>query len=191
MKNTKLGRGRNLFLPEAILFLCAALLILSLFGPACALFFLLVLLCFYVLYHLLDRHRREQTRLLITTKALANARLLFIRRLITLSYETDKELFHRKFRAVVCVGELRKAGIVQVHHTHLGEKVCRYINDKGTKRVLTAKDIELCCLLLHGFSPVELTVIYNLKSIGNAYIKRYRLRNKLCSLGITEIPRKF
>lgn len=187
MKKAKLGRSHGFFPPETFLFILAALLIIRFFGLIYLLFFLLVILCVYVLIHLIETQRREQTKLLKQMKALADARLFFIKKLITLAYETDNTLFHKKFKAAVCIKQLREAGIVVVSHDTLNKRIRRHIDERTENKLLTDNDIELCCLLLYDFSPPELTVIYDLKSIQSSYMKRHRLRNKLETLGLSDV----
>ena len=184
MKKAKLRRSRGFFTSEVLAFLLVALLIAFFLGLLHMLFFSLVLLCAYTLIHLLNKQRQEETKLLAKTKALAGARLCFIRKLITLAYEADKDSFHRKFLASVRVEELRAAGVVEVHHEMLNEKIHYHMTEEDNRKALTEKDIELCCLLLHGFSYPQLTVVYNLKSVNYAYTKRHRLKTKLDLLGL-------
>ena len=187
MKKTKLGRSSSFSSPEAFLFILSSLLIAWFFGLLYMLFFLLVLLSVHTLIRWLNKHYYEQERQLAKVGQLAEARLALIRRLITFAYETETELFHKKFCQAISIKELLKAGVIDVDHDHLNKKIRDHIADEQMKKILTDRDIELCCLVLQGFSPSEITMVYSFKNIHSAYMKRHRLKGKLESIGLNDV----
>lgn len=112
-------------------------------------------------------------------KKVACQRMLLIRRLIDLSYtySANKDLFYRKFCETINISELQRLNIVDqevVAYDNPGYFNCRADIDN-----LSFNDRYLWNLILEGYTPRELSIVYNHSNPHSIYVKRSRFMNRL------------
>ncbi len=88
-------------------------------------------------------------------------------------YGDCPERFYGKFVEKVSVDSLRKRGIIKPETLLRKPKYHRMCNE------LRYKDAELWTLLMIGFTPREIMVVYGIKNINSVYVKIHRLRGRL------------
>lgn len=112
---------------------------------------------------------------------MADRRLQLLRYLIDLSYtyKSDKVLFYKKFVETINIHELKRWQVVD---TSVPEALAQSTQLAYEESCLRTKDIDLYRLLEAGFTPRELSIIYNLNNTHSIYVKCCRLRAKLKAL---------
>lgn len=113
---------------------------------------------------------------------MADRRLHLLRYLIDLSYtyKSDKDLFYKKFVETININELMKYW--RIIDMSVPEELMRNTSQAIEESCLRSKDIDLFRLLEAGFTPRELSIIYDLNNTHSIYVKCCRLRAKLKAL---------
>lgn len=112
-----------------------------------------------------------------TTINADEARLAFIREIaqIAFNYGHDNALFRKKVFEVLSVDSLVEKDVVKMEESILEEDMREALKE----RKLSDKEFELCCLLEHGFSKEELTVILGLNNTNSIEVKKSRIKKKV------------
>lgn len=105
----------------------------------------------------------------------AAKRILLIRSLLDIGYvySESPQVFFEKFKDKINIRQLKPYDLID-----LSDK--KYAHLKEDERFL-------CALLDNGFTHRELCAVYNMKSVGNLYVKYHRIKAKL-KQGINRVP---
>ena len=134
---------------------------------------------------------------------ISESRLKYLRYLIYLCYlyESRKAKFYDKFRESITLEGLRENNIV--NFTCAPDHIAKYITDHNAlssnanvdynpakieeeeliRRIsdaLSPEDRAIICLLAHGFTSQELSVIFKMKHYQSINVKIHRIRKKVC-----------
>lgn len=131
---------------------------------------ILILLVLFLCYRIHCIHNRIR---LIEHRA--TKRILLIRSLLDIGYvySESPQVFFEKFKDKINIRQLKPYDLID-----LSDK--KYAHLKEDERFL-------CALLDNGFTHRELCTIYNMKSVGNLYVKYHRIKVKL-KQGIKRVP---
>lgn len=100
---------------------------------------------------------------------LSDKRLALIKKLINLAYtySGNTELFHRKFTEMISITSLQDLEVIEMNDN---------IYQLPVSVKLTNEELVIYNLSEQGFTPQEISMICNIKSINAVYIKRHRIK---------------
>lgn len=127
-----------------------------------------VMICLFRIF------RSSVYRRMKRNKHLADERLKYIRQIIELCYihSSNPSKFRNKVVDMVSIEGLNASKIIDY------ASLIKSCSDKE-RECLSHADLQLYCLLKEGFTPKELTMVYNHANPTSIYVKKSRLLKKI------------
>lgn len=162
-------------------FVCMSYAVWLAFGLISSLLYIAIvsnIAAFVIVVHkCLKAKNKEEKKM----KQLSEQRLLLLKRLIdhAYTYKCDKTLFYKRFCEEVNVITMRKNRLIEMSLYRDYTQLYAHTLSNGRSKKTLKEDIEFLFFINEGFTPRELSVIYNLNHPHSIYVKRNRLKVRI------------